>query len=431
MPKSRSPSLPHPQRPIRPSSSVFSPNTDAMASSRPGSPRVGSLGPPISSPVSESRKVCHESSPYLAAASVIAIVIVSAASSASAQLIVFDPNNYAQNVLTAARALQQVNNQISSLQNQARCLINQASNLASLPYSSLPQLQQSIERTRQLLAQAQRIAYDVKQIDQAFSTTYAPASASASDQVLIANAQTRWQNSVAGLQDALRVQATVVGNLDTNRTQIVGSDQFEPVRDGGAAGSSGRQSAPCSAGAAARRPDRSDCCAGAGAKSRNRPARRRPGSGKRTASSLSHSRPRLPTLKRADVSPMSGFSGFKRLLFAATVAVVPTMVVAACAIQLRGNDDPAPAGSSVTQAHDPVAAELERCRTVISEQAADIWECRRVWAENRRRFLGHRKAPAAPSVDAQPNVPPLSSAPPKGPGRVLGGRSPVTTPKSE
>ena len=52
----------------------------------------------------------------------------------------FDPNNYAQNVLTAARALQQINNQITSLQNQAQMLINQAKNLANLPFSSLQQL---------------------------------------------------------------------------------------------------------------------------------------------------------------------------------------------------------------------------------------------------------------------------------------------------
>jgi P-type conjugative transfer protein TrbJ len=43
-----------------------------------------------------------------------------------AQVVVFDPNNYAQNVLTAARALQQINNQITSLQNQTQMLINQA-----------------------------------------------------------------------------------------------------------------------------------------------------------------------------------------------------------------------------------------------------------------------------------------------------------------
>ena len=37
---------------------------------------------------------------------------------ARAQMIVYDPSNYAQNVLQAARALQQINNQITSLQNQ-------------------------------------------------------------------------------------------------------------------------------------------------------------------------------------------------------------------------------------------------------------------------------------------------------------------------
>jgi P-type conjugative transfer protein TrbJ len=156
----------------------------------------------------------------LASASIIAITVAVDFKPSSAQLVVFDPNNYAQNVLTAARALQQINNQIVSLQNQAQMLINQARNLATLPFSSLLQLEQSILRTQQLLAQAQRIAYDIRQIDRVFSTTYAPASSSASDQALIANAQSRWQNAMSGFQDAMRTQATVVGNLDTNRTQM-------------------------------------------------------------------------------------------------------------------------------------------------------------------------------------------------------------------
>jgi P-type conjugative transfer protein TrbJ len=154
------------------------------------------------------------------ATSLVALGMAQALQPAAAQLVVFDPNNYAQNVLTAARTLQQINNQIVSLQNQAQMLVNQAKNLASLPYSSLQQLEQSIQRTQQLLAQAQRISFDIQQIDQAFSTTYAPASSNVTDQALIANAQVRWQNSVAGFQDALRVQATVVGNLDTNRVQM-------------------------------------------------------------------------------------------------------------------------------------------------------------------------------------------------------------------
>jgi P-type conjugative transfer protein TrbJ len=34
-----------------------------------------------------------------------------------AQLLVFDPSNYSQNLPTAARSLQQIQNQITSLQN--------------------------------------------------------------------------------------------------------------------------------------------------------------------------------------------------------------------------------------------------------------------------------------------------------------------------
>lgn len=143
-------------------------------------------------------------------------------------IIVYDPTNYAQNVLQAARALQQITNQITSLQNEAQMLINQARNLVSLPYSSLQQLQQSVQRTQQLLNQAQNIAFDVQQIDRAFQQQYGNVSLSAPDQQLITDARTRWQNTVGGLQDAMRVQAGVVGNIDTNRTQmsaLVGQSQ--------------------------------------------------------------------------------------------------------------------------------------------------------------------------------------------------------------
>jgi type IV secretion system protein TrbJ len=149
--------------------------------------------------------------------------------SARAQMLVYDPSNYAQNVLQAARALQQINNQITSLQNQTLMLLNQARNLASLPYSSLQAIDQSIVRTEQLLSQAQRIAYDINQIDRAFAQTYPQSYAgSTSSQQLFTDAQTRWQNALAGYQDALRVQAGVVQALGTTRVQtdaLVSSSQ--------------------------------------------------------------------------------------------------------------------------------------------------------------------------------------------------------------
>ena len=177
----------------------------------------------------------HIRLPRIAGASLLALALAAPVSlspmltgPAHAQWVVYDPSNYVQNVLTAARSLQQITNQITSLQNEAQMLINQARNLASLPYSSLQQLQQSVQKTQQLLQQAQNIAFDVQQIDRAFQTKYGNVPMSGTDAQLVADARSRWQNTVGGLQDAMRTQATVVGNLSTNSTQmsaLVGASQ--------------------------------------------------------------------------------------------------------------------------------------------------------------------------------------------------------------
>ena len=142
------------------------------------------------------------------------------AAPALAQFTVYDPTNYAQNVLQAARALQQINNQISSLQNEAQMLIGQAKNLASLPYSSLAALQAQVARTQALLGEAQALAYDVGEIREAFRGRYGAAPLSASDADLTARADARRATSVAGFEDALKVQAGVVEGLETGRGEM-------------------------------------------------------------------------------------------------------------------------------------------------------------------------------------------------------------------
>mgnify|MGYP001792992988 CR=1 FL=1 len=134
--------------------------------------------------------------------------------------IVYDPTNHAENLLTAARTLEQINNQITQLQNEAQMLVNQARNLASLPYSSLSRLQSSIQQTQQLLGEAQRIAHDVATIDEAFTQDYGAAAARGDFDDMIGGAQDRWQTSVAGFEDALKVQAGVVGNIETARAEM-------------------------------------------------------------------------------------------------------------------------------------------------------------------------------------------------------------------
>jgi P-type conjugative transfer protein TrbJ len=145
-----------------------------------------------------------------------------AAPPALAQIAVYDPTNYAQNVLQAARALQQVNNQITSLQNEAQLLLGQARNLASLPYSSLYSLQAQVDRTRALLGQAQSLAYDVDEIRHVFQDRYGEAPVGADDAALNARADARWAASVDGFEDALKVQAGVVAGMGTSSSEMRG-----------------------------------------------------------------------------------------------------------------------------------------------------------------------------------------------------------------
>ena len=140
---------------------------------------------------------------------------------AHAQWAVFDAGNFSENVLTAARELQQIQNEVVSLQNEAQMLTNQGHNLTSLPYSSLQQLTSTIQRTQQLLSQAQGLVYNVSQIQSEFQTLYPKGyTGSTSSAQLIADARTRWQNTLSGYQDALKTQATAVGNLNTSQTQV-------------------------------------------------------------------------------------------------------------------------------------------------------------------------------------------------------------------
>lgn len=153
----------------------------------------------------------------LAAVAAASIGSMSAPAHAQFGGIVYDPTNYASNVLQAARALEQINNQIQSLQNEATSLLNQARNLTSLPLNQLNELQGQFQRTQQLLGQAQRLAYNVQNIDTAFQQRYRGTNLTGSDRALVADAQVRWENSVAAFEDALKVQAGVVGNIDGSR----------------------------------------------------------------------------------------------------------------------------------------------------------------------------------------------------------------------
>jgi P-type conjugative transfer protein TrbJ len=137
-----------------------------------------------------------------------------------AQMFVFDPSNYSQNLLTAARSLQQIQNQITSLQNQAQMLINQAKQLKQLPTTVLNDVERDYSQIQNLLKQANGVAYNAQSLNQAYAQNYPTSiSSSTTDQQMIANAQQRWQDSLSAFQHALTLGAGAVQNLPNTQAQ--------------------------------------------------------------------------------------------------------------------------------------------------------------------------------------------------------------------
>jgi len=133
---------------------------------------------------------------------------------AAAQLSVFDPSNYTQNVLTAARTLQQINQQVQQLQNEARMLLNMDKHLSRIDFPQLDQLRQRLQDIDRLMGQAQGIDFRVDQLDQRYRQLF-PDSFDTTlrrDQ-RVAAARQRLDNEMASFRQTMGVQSQIVENV--------------------------------------------------------------------------------------------------------------------------------------------------------------------------------------------------------------------------
>lgn len=153
----------------------------------------------------------------------IALAATLAPAPASAQIAVYDPSNFSQNVLTAARTLQQVNNQVRSLQNEATMLINQAKNLATVSFPELQAITRTLREIDQLMGQAQSIQFQVASTEQQFRrlfpSTFNPA-LTLDAQVVAARA--RMDASTAAYRQTMSVQSQIVENVAADAQTLSG-----------------------------------------------------------------------------------------------------------------------------------------------------------------------------------------------------------------
>jgi P-type conjugative transfer protein TrbJ len=178
---------------------------------------------------SNPRKVLMATLLALASAGSFGMALAIPAPAQAAGLVVFDPSNYTQTVLTAARTLQQINNQIQSLQNEASMLINQAKNLARIDFPQLRAMTQTLQQIDQLMGQAQGIRFQVSGIDQQFSRLFpADFGAALRSNARVVDARSRLDTAMAAFKQTMGVQAQVVENVQSDAqtlSELVGRSQ--------------------------------------------------------------------------------------------------------------------------------------------------------------------------------------------------------------
>lgn len=136
---------------------------------------------------------------------------------ASASLPVFDVSNYSQNLLTAARALQQINNQIKSLQNEASMLQNMAKNLQKLDFPQLAKINSAMSQINQLMGEAQGIQFKVAGLDAQVKGLFpGTLSQALTRDQRVASARAQLDAASAAYKQAMMVQAQVAENVQAD-----------------------------------------------------------------------------------------------------------------------------------------------------------------------------------------------------------------------
>jgi P-type conjugative transfer protein TrbJ len=173
------------------------------------------------------------SSAILFAASTIVCLcgeaVIAAAPASASGMPVFDATNYAENLLQASRALDQINNQVKSLQNETAMLQGMARNLKTIDFPQLQRMTLAMQQIDRLMSEANGIGFRVQGLDQRMKALF-PGQlqrALSSDQ-RVAQARGRLDAAIDAYRRSMGVQAQVAENVRQDAgmlNELVGASQ--------------------------------------------------------------------------------------------------------------------------------------------------------------------------------------------------------------
>ncbi|MEP0314240.1 MAG: P-type conjugative transfer protein TrbJ [Hyphomonas sp.] len=148
---------------------------------------------------------------------------------ASAQLfgggIVYDPSNHAENILQAARALQQIDNQVRQLTHEIDMIEKMARDLETLPVEvARGIIADRIRRIEELMRDADGIGYGVEAVERNYEDLYPETYGETppANVVLVEDARARWQQSRLAHKHTLLMVAETVRDTEQDADALTG-----------------------------------------------------------------------------------------------------------------------------------------------------------------------------------------------------------------
>jgi P-type conjugative transfer protein TrbJ len=143
----------------------------------------------------------------LAAAS---FAVLAATTPGASALTVFDPWNYKENLLTAVRSLEEINNQVKQLANEAQMLLKMDVNLEQLGSSIGDEVKGSLGELEDLLKKADGLALSVSKTESELKRLFPSEYASAlSGDESLKLAKDRWDEALAAFKRTMALEAKV------------------------------------------------------------------------------------------------------------------------------------------------------------------------------------------------------------------------------
>ncbi|KFG88650.1 putative conjugal transfer trbj signal peptide protein precursor [Sphingobium herbicidovorans NBRC 16415] len=126
---------------------------------------------------------------------------------------VFDQANYSQNLLTAARTLKQIDQQIRQLQNEAQMLANMDKHLKRVDFPELEKLKDNLARVDALMEKAEGIDFGVDQLDARMAALFPKDFSGLPRSASVANAKARLDTAMASYRRTLAVQSRIAADV--------------------------------------------------------------------------------------------------------------------------------------------------------------------------------------------------------------------------